>query len=381
MKQSRLCRLGIVCLCLLSPIQIQAGSIDSPAAPTDSGSAMHTLNDLYNQANTGAVNTKRTGAFVEPTSGPGSSTRTVDEIQAVLPTPDNIDGALPSEVESGKKYWGLRTDGSWGLQSGSLPNIGQQDITPGATNQSINQGYHDGTGIVDGDVNLTGGNIKSGVTIFGVAGDNNVVDTSSGDATATHIVSSKKAWVDGNEVTGSLTTQILSETTTMMNGGYYEGTTLEAVDSDLAAENIKSGVTIFGVTGSSIGTGSSSGSKRGCSTYLIPYMPYSVNTYQIIYMSRVPASWVGEGANTASDISVEAMDDSGALYDLGVIGSLDPGITKLSTLIMDKLVEKGFESGKVAIKMSVSNPETVLVYASYTVGGSERSFVEVKCLR
>ncbi len=381
MKQSMLCRFGIVCLCLVSPMQVQAGSIDSPAAPTDSGSAMHTLNDLYNQANTGAVNTKRTGAFVEPTSGPGSSTHTVDEIQAVLPTPDNIDGALPSEVESGKKYWGLRTDGSWGLQSGSQPNIGQQNITPGATNQSINQGYHDGTGSVAGDADLVSGNVKSGVTIFGVAGDNNVVDTSSGDANATHILSSKKAWVDGNEVTGSLTTQILSETTTMMNGGYYEGTTLEAVDSDLAAENIKSGVTIFGVTGSSIGTGSSSGSKRGCSTFVIPYMPYSSSASQIIYMSRVPASWVGEGDDTASDITVEAVDDQGNAWNLGVIGSLGPTtITKLAPLISAKLMENGFTSGKLAIKMSVTNPENVIAYASYNTG-SVRGFVPVECVR
>jgi hypothetical protein len=48
------------------------------------------------------------------------------------------------------------------------------------------------------------GNIRSGVTIFGVSGDPNVVDTSSGDAAAGNILSGKKAWVDGSEVTGTL---------------------------------------------------------------------------------------------------------------------------------------------------------------------------------
>jgi hypothetical protein len=46
-------------------------------------------------------------------------------------------------------------------------------------------------------------NIKNGVTLFGVAGDPNVVDTSSGDAVATEILTGKKAWVAGIEVTGA----------------------------------------------------------------------------------------------------------------------------------------------------------------------------------
>jgi hypothetical protein len=96
-----------------------AGSTDSPAAPTDGGSAMHTLEDLYNQVSTGTLNDKRSGSFVEPVSGPGSSTHTVDEIQALLPEPDNTDGAAQSEVLSGKTFWGLRTDGSWGSQTGT----------------------------------------------------------------------------------------------------------------------------------------------------------------------------------------------------------------------------------------------------------------------
>ncbi|MCP3954023.1 MAG: DUF1566 domain-containing protein [Desulfobacterales bacterium] len=47
------------------------------------------------------------------------------------------------------------------------------------------------------------GNIKSGVSIFGVAGDSNVVNTSTGDAVAGDLLSGKKAWVAGSEVTGT----------------------------------------------------------------------------------------------------------------------------------------------------------------------------------
>ncbi len=99
-------------------------------------------------------------------------------------------------------FWGLDA-GAWGEQAGTMPNIGPQNVTPGTTAQTITQGYHDGTGSVDGDPNLATGNIRSGVTIFGVSGAWSVVDTSSGDAVAGDILTGKTAWVDGAEVTGT----------------------------------------------------------------------------------------------------------------------------------------------------------------------------------
>ncbi|MHC4676477.1 MAG: Lcl C-terminal domain-containing protein, partial [Planctomycetota bacterium] len=50
---------------------------------------------------------------------------------------------------------------------------------------------------------LVPGNIKSGVTIFGLTGDTNVVDTTSGTAVAADILSGKIAWIDGIEVLGN----------------------------------------------------------------------------------------------------------------------------------------------------------------------------------
>jgi hypothetical protein len=87
--------------------------------------------------------------------------------------------------------------------SGTMANIGKQDITPGTSAQTITQGYHNGTGTVAGDADLVADNIRFGVTLFGVAGNPNVVNTSSGDAAATDLLSGKKAWVDGAEVTGT----------------------------------------------------------------------------------------------------------------------------------------------------------------------------------
>jgi hypothetical protein len=130
-----------------------------------------------------------------------------------------------------------------------MANNGAVTITPTATAQTIPAGYHNGSGSVDGDADLVSGNIKAGVTVFGVAGDPNVVNTSSGDATAADLLASKKAWVDGAEVTGSLATRTLSAANDTVQAGYYAATTLSAVDADLAAANIRSGATVFGVAG------------------------------------------------------------------------------------------------------------------------------------
>lgn len=71
---------------------------------------------------------------------------------------------------------------------GTMPNIASTNITPGTEAKTIAQGYHDGTGTVSGDAALTFNNIHSGVTVFGMPGKPEVVDTTSGDATAEDIV-------------------------------------------------------------------------------------------------------------------------------------------------------------------------------------------------
>ena len=140
--------------------------------------------------------------------------------------------------------------------SGSMANVGQQDITPGASAQTITQGYHDGTGTVAGDPDLVTGNIRSGVTIFGVSGATNVVNTS--EATNPVVTARMKtgdvAFVNGTKVTGS-GTQTLSDASTTVNEGYYAATNLVTVDTDLTADNIKKDTAIFGVTGTYEGGG------------------------------------------------------------------------------------------------------------------------------
>ena len=118
------------------------GSLDSPAGPDSSDSAMFTLEDIYNRLGTGATGTKRPGAFVEPSSGPTAGTgHTLDEVMGVTPSVDDTNGTVPAEVIFGKTFWGL-TSGNWGLKTGTMTSNGAGGtITPGTTNQTIVTGY------------------------------------------------------------------------------------------------------------------------------------------------------------------------------------------------------------------------------------------------
>jgi hypothetical protein len=58
-----------------------------------------------------------------------------------------------------------------GKITGSMPDRGAVTITPSTVDQTITNGYHSGSGKVVGDPDLIAGNIKSGVNVFGVAGN------------------------------------------------------------------------------------------------------------------------------------------------------------------------------------------------------------------
>jgi len=110
----------LVMLMLLLVSHTWAGDLDSPAPPEDPLSAMYSLEDLYKRLENGTPGAKRTGGFREPEAGPSVRTNhTLNEIMDKAPTPDNTTGAVPADVTSGRTYWGLRTDGTWGPQVGT----------------------------------------------------------------------------------------------------------------------------------------------------------------------------------------------------------------------------------------------------------------------
>ncbi len=269
-----------------------AGDLDSPAGPEDAGSALYTIEDVYNRLETGETGAKRTGAFTEPTAGPGSTGHTTDDIMGIAPAVDETTGAVAAEVVTGKTFWGL-TNGEWGPQTGtaagtssctgdataedvlsgntfsngtstgiagSMTNNGAQTITPGTTDQAIAAGYHDGTGEVAGDADLVSSKIVNGTEIFGVSGTAKVA---TGIATNAQVLNGVSYSNSGGASTGSMPTQTLSPDNDTVNAGYYESTTLSSVDTGLATGNIRSGVTVFGVAGDPNVVNTSSGDAVG----------------------------------------------------------------------------------------------------------------------
>jgi len=109
--------------------------------------------------------------------------------------------------------------------TGTMANIGAQNVTPGIAPITITAGYHSGEGSVAGDTDLATGNIRAGVTIFGVEGDPNVVNTADANAVAGDMLADKTAYVGGSKVTGTIATQTLSADNETVAAGYYAGTT------------------------------------------------------------------------------------------------------------------------------------------------------------
>lgn len=145
---------------------VSAGNLDPPGPPD--ATPAYSLMDLYLRLTTGASGSPV--VFTEPVNGPDTPTMySLDEIMGVAPSVDDVNGGTTANMLNGLTYWGL-TSGEWGEQTGSMPNHGAVTFTPTTTNQTIAAGYHNGSGVVEGDANLDATNIKSGVEIFGVSG-------------------------------------------------------------------------------------------------------------------------------------------------------------------------------------------------------------------
>lgn len=147
-------------------------------------------------------------------------------------------------------------------------------ITPGTADQTIaaNQ-YLTGALTIKGDGNLSAGNIKKGTAIFGVTGTleagSTGTDTSDATATTGDILNGKTAYVKGEKVTGTITIKGAQVYTpratdqTILAGYYLKGNQTIEGDANLIADNIKKGVSIFGVAGTYVGSGGSGGGGSG----------------------------------------------------------------------------------------------------------------------
>ncbi|EDN68171.1 Protein of unknown function DUF1566 [Beggiatoa sp. PS] len=98
-------------------LPVMAGSLDAPAGgPSSPSGAMYNIQDICNRLDTGTDGTQNT--FTEPTSGPGSTGCSLNDVMSKSPVKDNTNGAQPSDVVVDKTYWGL-IDGNWGIKTGT----------------------------------------------------------------------------------------------------------------------------------------------------------------------------------------------------------------------------------------------------------------------
>lgn len=121
--------------------------------------------------------------------------------------------ATAGDVLSSKYFYtsgGTKTQGSIATKTSS-------DLTASVLTVTAPAGYYaSAASKTCSDANLVSGNIKSGVTIFGVSGASNVVDTTiaSGGASAGNIVNGYKAYVNGALVEGNASMVSVSQDST-----------------------------------------------------------------------------------------------------------------------------------------------------------------------
>lgn len=196
-----------------------------------------------------------------------------DVFYTLINTPD-------VDVTADKMLDGTVACGQSGKVIGTISKKASATITPGTADQTISSGqYLSGSQTIKGDKNLVAENIKSGVSIFGVTGTLETggtgTDTSDATASASDILSGKTAYVNGEKVTGTISSKSAATYTpgtsnqTIASGQYLSGTQTIEGDANLIADNIKKGVSIFGVTGTLESGGTGGASTNNCEAYLI----------------------------------------------------------------------------------------------------------------
>lgn len=208
------------------------------------------------------------------------------------------------------------------ISMGKSPKPEQsKSFTPTAAGSVItpDAGYTLSQVTVDGDVNLVSTNIKSGVNIFGVAGDQFVVNTVAASATPDQILSGANAYAGGMNIVGTIPSKTAQTYTpgtsnqTISAEQYLSGAQTIAGDADLVAGNIKSGVNIFGVAGTftSDATAVAGNILNGKTAYVNgskitgTFPVYTAGTHIIAYSDKIKSSY-GSSYQKVKEITIKS---------------------------------------------------------------------------
>ena len=167
----RPCRALLFCiaavLTLLCSSAALAGNLDSLGAPTSTAGHMPTLQELYDYLTTGAV-PGAAHVFQEPAAGPTAGTmKSLHDIYTDSKALFDQSTVTAADVRSSKKFF---STSPWGIQTGTMPEGTNVTGGNGLLTFSLPSGYYAGKTATATDGNLASGNIKSGVSIFGVTG-------------------------------------------------------------------------------------------------------------------------------------------------------------------------------------------------------------------
>lgn len=209
---------------------------------------------------------KANGSTMTSLKASGIYTLRYDGVNFILQGEGASGDAAASDLLSGKT---ASTDA--GDITGTMPNIGPGtaetvDLTTDGAEYTIAKGFHSGLRKIKAKISgLVASIIKAGAKVGGVTG----TFTSDANAVAGNILNGKTAYVKGNKVTGAIPDRSTGghvgslayhgQGVVLVNPpkGYYPGNAafpnmngyVEVSEPNLRSENIKQGVSIFGING------------------------------------------------------------------------------------------------------------------------------------
>ena len=241
-------------------------------------------------------------------------------------------------------------------------------ITPTTSNRYLNipTGYN-GTAsyyTIKGDSNLLAANIKSGISIFGVAGSYTAptgLDTSDATATAADILDTKTAYVNGTKITGSMTNNGATGDTITTQGGTYTipagYTSGGTVTASLTATTLTNSI----ISGSAYAE--ATGDYAWRSTVQIPAGYHNAVTLTKDFSSIFPAP---DTPATASQIllNYQAYDKDGKLIT-GTMTNNSIGTITLDQITTSYTIPAGYHNGTGKVQHTTVNiPDPTITVSS-----------------